>query len=308
MSSMNSDPSSTNASLLELDPSRLLRRHYFRLKHQRSKILSLPNGQRKGADIERWNHALQQSLALYDDRQKKSVTLSYDPELPISNYRQQIIDLLQNRQVLVLCGETGSGKSTQLPKLCIEAGFGKHGWIGHTQPRRIAARSVAARLAEELDSNLGDAVGYKVRFNDQTKPESLIKLMTDGVLLAEIQRDRFLDAYDLVIVDEAHERSLNIDLLMAYLHNILPKRPDLRIVITSATIDADRFSEHFVDAIGPAPIVQVEGRSYPVEIRYRGALGYQEANRNTEEDYDASVMDRFCDAVDELFAEGRGDI
>ena len=308
MSSMNSDPSSTSASLLDLDPANLLRRHYFRLKHQRSKILSLPSGQRKAADIERWNHALQQSQAVFDDRQKKSVTLSYDPELPISNYRQQIIDLLQNRQVLVLCGETGSGKSTQLPKLCIEAGFGKHGWIGHTQPRRIAARSVATRLAEELDSNLGDAVGYKVRFNDQTKPESLIKLMTDGVLLAEIQRDRFLDAYDLVIVDEAHERSLNIDLLMAYLHNILPKRPDLRIVITSATIDADRFSEHFVDAIGPAPIVQVEGRSYPVEIRYRGALGYQEANRNTEEDYDASVMDRFCDAVDELFAEGRGDI
>jgi ATP-dependent helicase HrpA len=308
MSSMNSDPSSTSASLLDLDPANLLRRHYFRLKHQRSKILSLPNGQRKTADIERWNHALQQSQTLFDDRQKKAVTLSYDPELPITNYRQQIIDLLQNRQVLVLCGETGSGKSTQLPKLCIEAGFGKHGWIGHTQPRRIAARSVAARLAEELDSNLGDAVGYKVRFNDQTKPESLIKLMTDGVLLAEIQRDRFLDAYDLVIVDEAHERSLNIDLLMAYLHNILPKRPDLRIVITSATIDADRFSEHFVDAIGPAPIVQVEGRSYPVEIRYRGALGYQETNRNTEEDYDASVMDRFCDAVDELFSEGRGDI
>lgn len=307
MSSQNSDLP-TNERLLDLDATKLLRRHYFRLKHQRAKIASLPSGQRKAADIERWNHALMQSQTLFEDRQKKPVTLSYDPELPITNYRDQIIELLQNRQVIVLCGETGSGKSTQLPKLCIEAGFGKYGWIGHTQPRRIAARSVATRIAEELDSNLGDAVGYKVRFNDQTKPESLVKLMTDGVLLAEIQRDRFLDAYDLVIVDEAHERSLNIDLLMAYLHNILPKRPDLRIVITSATIDAERFSEHFVDAIGPAPIIQVEGRSYPVEIRYRGALGYQEANRNSDDDYDASLMDRFCDAVDELFAEGRGDI
>lgn len=307
MSSQNSDLPTTER-LLDLDATKLLRRHYFRLKHQRAKIASLPNGQRKAADIERWNRALLQSQTLFEDRQKKSITLSYDPELPITNYRDQIIDLLQNRQVVVLCGETGSGKSTQLPKLCIEAGFGKYGWIGHTQPRRIAARSVATRIAEELESNLGDAVGYKVRFNDQTKPESLVKLMTDGVLLTEIQRDRFLDAYDLLIIDEAHERSLNIDLLMAYLHNIMPKRPDLRIVITSATIDAERFSEHFVDAIGPAPIIRVEGRSYPVEIRYRGALRYQEANRISDDDYDATLLDRFCDAVDELFAEGRGDI
>ncbi|MFN9416034.1 MAG: DEAD/DEAH box helicase, partial [Pirellula sp.] len=261
----------SSVSLAELEPSRLLRRHYLRLKHQRERILKQPAGKRRMLDTERWNHALAECHESFQKRETLPRTIEYDTDLPITNYRDQIIDLLVHRQVLVLCGETGSGKSTQLPKLCLEAGLGKTGWIGHTQPRRIAARSVAARIAEELDSRIGDAVGFKVRFNDQTKPESLIKLMTDGVLLAEIQRDRFLDAYDCIIVDEAHERSLNIDLLMAYLQRLLPKRPDLRVIITSATIDAERFAEHFVDAIGPAPVVLVEGRSYPVEIRYRVA-------------------------------------
>ena len=296
-------------SLAELDPSRLLRRHYLRLKHQRDRIRKQPAGDRRTLDTQRWNHALAECHDSFQKRESLPRTIDYDTDLPITNYREKIIDLLVHRQVLVLCGETGSGKSTQLPKLCLEAGLGKTGWIGHTQPRRIAARSVAARIAEELDSRIGEAVGFKVRFNDQTKPESLIKLMTDGVLLAEIQRDRFLDAYDCIIVDEAHERSLNIDLLMAYLQRLLPKRPDLRVIITSATIDADRFAEHFVDAIGQAPVVLVEGRNYPVEIRYRGAQDRRIANRNEDAwADDDNQMNRFCDAVDELFSEGRGDI
>ncbi len=292
-----------------LHPSGLLRRHFLRLKHQRDRILKQPEGKRKEADVERWEHLLRESYETFQRRERMPHTIEYDPELPITQAKDEIIDLLIHRQVVIICGETGSGKSTQLPKLCLEAGLGKHGWIGHTQPRRIAARSVATRIADELDSSIGGAVGFKVRFNDQTKPESLIKLMTDGVLLAEIQRDRYLDAYDCIIIDEAHERSLNIDLLMAYLQRLLPKRPDLRVVITSATIDAERFSEHFVDAIGPAPIVLVEGRSYPVEVRYRGAIDQRVQQRaNDSWVDDTSIMDRFCDGVDELLQEGYGDI
>ena len=167
--------------------------------------------------------------------------------------------------MVIVCGETGSGKTTQLPKICLEAGRGVAGVIGHTQPRRIAARAVAARIAEELQTPLGQLVGYKLRFQDRSRPEGLIKLMTDGILLAETQGDRFLDAYDTIIVDEAHERSLNIDFLLGYLKWLLPRRPDLKIVITSATIDPERFSKHF----GDAPIINVSGRSYPVEVRYR---------------------------------------
>lgn len=309
---MNQAPSgerNRSQSLSPLPQDRLLRRHYLRLKQQRDRILRIPDGKRKEADLQRWEHLLTQSLETFERRLQVPRNLSYDPELPITAAREKIIDLLQHRQVVVICGETGSGKSTQLPKLCLEAGLGRSGWIGHTQPRRIAARSVAARVAEEMESKLGEAVGYKVRFNDQTNPESWIKLMTDGVLLAEIQRDRFLDAYDCIIIDEAHERSLNIDLLMAYLQRLLPKRPELRIVITSATIDAERFSEHFVDALGPAPVVMVEGRSYPVEVRYRGANDLRAHSRETGEwNEDESQLARFCDAIDELFAEGRGDI
>ena len=297
----------------------VLRRPYFRLKDQWQRIARLPEGDRKQADTQRWHHAADQAREQFANRCNTKYTIAYDADLPISAYRDKIIDLLVHRQVLVLCGETGSGKSTQLPKLCLEAGFGKTGWIGHTQPRRLAARSIAHRLAEELDTKVGDVVGFKVRFNDQTQNASLIKLMTDGILLAEVQRDRFLDSYDCIILDEAHERSLNIDLLMAYLQRLLPRRPDLRIVITSATIDAEQFANHFQDAIGPAPIVTVEGRGFPVDVRYRGALSVRESNitnrgstaadnsPNATDDFD-SVTQRFCDAVDELLSEGRGDI
>ncbi len=285
----------------------VLRRHYFRLRSQRQRIDQLPNGSRKEADLQRWNSAVDQARALFAARKSANYTLQYDADLPITAYREKIIDLMVHRQVLVLCGETGSGKSTQLPKFCLEAGLGKYGWIGHTQPRRIAARSISHRLAEEMETKGGHVVGYKVRFNDQTQPTSLVKLMTDGVLLAEIQRDRFLDAYDCIILDEAHERSLNIDLLMAYLQRLLPVRPDLRVVITSATIDAEQYANHFTDAIGPAPIVMVEGRSFPVDIRYRGAMSARENQGNTDLDFN-SMTQRFCEAIDELLGEGRGDI
>ena len=200
---------------------------------------------------------------------------------------------------MILCGETGSGKTTQLPKICLEAGRGVAGIIGHTQPRRIAARAVGARIAEELKTPLGQLVGYKLRFQDHSRPEGLIKLMTDGILLAETQGDRFLDAYDTIIVDEAHERSLNIDFLLGYLKWLLPKRPDLKLIITSATIDPERFSQHF----GDAPIINVSGRSFPVEVRYR-AVELDEEDDETAVDEQAAILA----AVDELWREQAGDI
>jgi len=189
----------------------------------------------------------------------------YPPELPVSGKKDEIAAAIEKHQVVIVCGETGSGKTTQLPKICLELGRGVTGLIGHTQPRRIAARSVASRIAQELKSPLGEAVGYKVRFNDKLSESSYVKLMTDGILLAETQSDKFLNGYDTIIIDEAHERSLNIDFLLGYLKQLLPKRPDLKIIVTSATIDADRFSSHF----NGAPVIEVSGRTYPVEIRYR---------------------------------------
>ena len=214
--------------------------------------------------------------------------------LPVSQRKSEIQKLLSEHQVIVVAGETGSGKTTQLPKMCLELGFGNLGMIGHTQPRRIAARSVAARIAEELETELGDLVGYKVRFNDQISDDTQIKLMTDGILLAEIQNDRFLNQYSCLIIDEAHERSLNNDFILGYLKQLLPRRRDLKLIITSATIDVERFSKHFNNA----PIIEVSGRTYPVEVRYRPVV---------EED-DQDQLQSILNAVDELQAEGRGDI
>ena len=214
--------------------------------------------------------------------------------LPVSQRKAEIEKLLSEHQVIVVAGETGSGKTTQLPKMCLELGLGNLGTIGHTQPRRIAARSVAARIAEELQTELGDLVGYKVRFNDQISDNTQIKLMTDGILLAEIQSDRFLNQYSCLIIDEAHERSLNNDFILGYLKQLLPRRPDLKVIITSATIDVERFSKHFNNA----PIIEVSGRTYPVEVRYRPVAD--------EEDQDQ--LQGILNAVDELQAEGRGDI
>lgn len=240
--------------------------------------------------------------------------ISYPPDLPVSARRDDIGAAIRDHQVVIVAGETGSGKTTQLPKICLELGRGGPGedgrprMIGHTQPRRIAARSVAERIASELGTELGDLVGYQVRFTDKTSKQSRVKLMTDGILLAELQRDRLLRRYDTIIIDEAHERSLNIDFLLGYLRQLLPKRPDLKLVITSATIDPERFAEHFASADGtPAPIIEVSGRTYPVEVRYRPLMDLPE----DDEDGEPIVRDQteaIVDAVKELSAEGPGDI
>src|ERR1700759_3882058 len=199
------------------------------------------------------------------------VAITYPEELPVSQRKDDIAAAIKNPQVLIVAGETGWGKTTQLPKICLELGRGVTGQIGHTQPRRIAARTVAERIAEELHTGLGEVVGYKVRFTDKSGDATAVKLMTDGILLAEIGTDRNLTRYDTLIIDEAHERSLNIDFILGYLRQLLPRRPDLKVIITSATSDPERFAEHFKDAKTqePAPIVEVSGRTYPVEIRYR---------------------------------------
>jgi ATP-dependent helicase HrpA len=241
------------------------------------------------------------------------VRIHFPPDLPVSARRDDIAEAIRDHQVVIVAGETGSGKTTQLPKICLALGRGDPtapggAMIGHTQPRRIAARSVAERIAEELGSELGETVGYQVRFTDRTSKQSRVKVMTDGILLAELQHDRMLERYDTLIIDEAHERSLNVDFLLGYLKQLLPKRPDLKVVITSATIDPERFAEHFADAQGnPAPIIEVSGRTYPVEVRYRPLL---------EESYDddegepvlRDQTEAIEDAVDELLSDTGGDI
>ena len=231
---------------------------------------------------------------------------SYPAELPITAYREQIVSMLRDHQVIVVCGETGSGKSTQLPKFCLEAGLGTHGMIGHTQPRRLAARSIAARIAEELATTGDSRVGYKIRFGDQTSDQTLIKLMTDGILLAETQSDRMLSAYSVIIIDEAHERSLNIDFLLGYLRGVLDRRRDLRLIITSATIDAERFAEHFGVDNEPAPILTVEGRGYPVEMRYLPWNAVSKTADDPDDDYD--LCRHVIAGLDEITRCGPGDV
>ena len=251
--------------------------------------------------------------ALVATRQAAVPTITY-PDLPVSERRQEIADALRAHQVVVVAGETGSGKTTQLPKICLDIGRGIRGTIGHTQPRRLAARTVAQRIADELGSPLGDAVGYTVRFTDQVSDRTLVKLMTDGILLAEIQRDRRLLRYDTLILDEAHERSLNIDFLLGYLRELLPRRPELKVIVTSATIEPQRFAAHF----GGAPIVEVSGRTYPVEIRYR-PLEVAVSVRLPEDDPDdpdheivrteiRDEIEAIVDAIHELEAEPPGDV
>ncbi|ENL1172954.1 ATP-dependent RNA helicase HrpA [Vibrio vulnificus] len=236
------------------------------------------------------------SMMEVEQRSRHQPKIEYPEILPVSQKKDDIADAIAHHQVVIVAGETGSGKTTQLPKICAELGRGKFGLIGHTQPRRLAARSVANRIAEEMETQLGDFVGYKVRFNDQISENTQIKLMTDGILLAEIQHDRFLNQYDTIIIDEAHERSLNIDFILGYLKELLPRRPDLKVIITSATIDPERFSNHF----GGAPIIEVSGRTYPVETRYRPLGGENEDDRDQ--------LEGIFDAVDELCDEGLGDI
>ncbi len=225
--------------------------------------------------------------------------LRYPEQLPVSQLKDDIAAAIRDHQVVVVAGETGSGKTTQIPKICLELGRGVHGMIGHTQPRRLAARTVAERIAEELDSTLGDQVGYAVRFTDKVSADTLVKLMTDGILLAELQRDRDLRRYDTLIIDEAHERSLNIDFILGYLKQLLPRRPDLKVIITSATIDPERFSEHF----GHAPIIEVSGRTFPVEVRYR-PVNDPDVPSTIDRDQTQAILD----AVDELAREAPGDV
>ncbi|MDU5854683.1 MAG: DEAD/DEAH box helicase, partial [Varibaculum cambriense] len=256
--------------------------------------------------------------------------INFPAELPVSARRQEIAEAIANNQVVVVSGETGSGKTTQLPKICLELGRGRGALIGHTQPRRIAARSVATRIAHELGEELGKTIGFQVRFTDVVSSKTMVKLMTDGILLAEIRTDPLLKRYDTIIVDEAHERSLNIDFILGYLARLLPRRPDLKVIITSATIDSQRFAEHFSRSGSPVPIIEVSGRTYPVEVRYRPLDGSDSGDEDAEGDDEARGKNRkhlptqqkegaasgeikdqtegICQAVDELFSGDPGDI
>ena len=222
---------------------------------------------------------------------------------PDNQKQAEIARAISEHQVVIIAGETGSGKTTQIPKICLALGRGVKGYIGHTQPRRLAARTVAARIAEEMESELGQYVGYKVRFTDQVSEQTHIKLMTDGILLAEIQHDRLLTQYDTIIIDEAHERSLNIDFILGYLKQLLPRRPDLKVIITSATIDPQRFSRHF----NQAPVIEVSGRTYPVEVRYRPLFEDKKSDGKESGD-ERDELQGIFDAVEELAREGLGDI
>ncbi len=268
----------------------------------RRRLRGLRHRERQGQPFDQglgklWQ-AIQASQSLAERRRAQTPRIEYPPELPVSERRHEVAELIQANQVVVLCGETGSGKSTQLPKICLDLGRGLFGRIGHSQPRRIAARSLAARVSQELKAELGTVIGYKVRFHDRVRPETSVKLMTDGILLAEIQHDRLLHEYDTLIIDEAHERSLNIDFLLGYLKGVLPRRPDLKLIITSATIDPQRFSRHF----DGAPIIEISGRTYPVEVRYR-PLEEESAGERDE-----SMQLAISRAVDELALVGQGDV
>ena len=284
---------------LERDIRHALGAERYRL---RRRLNSIKEAQKTGKpfdrNLSRLAQEVEESVRRRKDRAGGVPQLQYDSELPITAKKDEIAQAIREHQVVVICGETGSGKSTQIPKICLEIGRGIDGMIGHTQPRRIAARAVSARIAEELRVPLGQEVGFKIRFTDVTRPSTYIKLMTDGILLAESQNDRFLNQYDTIIIDEAHERSLNIDFLLGYIKRLLPKRRDLRLIITSATIDAERFSEHFASSTGPAPVIEVSGRAYPVETRYRPMIS-QDPDDAEEPDPIACLKA----AVDELAQE-----
>ncbi|WP_237363552.1 ATP-dependent RNA helicase HrpA [Vibrio marisflavi] len=271
-------------------------RDRFRLSKRIQGASKIKKPEAKAAVFDEIALDIAKSISEAETRGATKHFIDYPAILPVSQKKQDIADAISNNQVVIIAGETGSGKTTQIPKICVELGRGKYGLIGHTQPRRLAARSVANRIAEEMKCSLGSSVGYKVRFNDQVSESTQVKLMTDGILLAEIQHDRYLNQYDTIIIDEAHERSLNIDFILGYLKELMPRRPDLKIIITSATIDPERFSKHFKNA----PIIEVSGRTYPVETRYKPLKG--------EDDSDRDQLEGIFDAVDELCDEGLGDI
>src|SRR5215471_12958780 len=323
----------------------LLPRDQRRLSGRLEHAATLRNASARDEAVGQVAAELEAAAARVEARRRAVPTVSYPPELPVSQRKDEIAAAIRDHQVVIVAGETGSGKTTQLPKICLELGRGVTGQIGHTQPRRIAARSVAERIAEELGTEVGAAVGYKVRFTDRSSDDTNIKLMTDGILLAEMQHDRQLQRYDTLIIDEAHERSLNIDFILGYLKRLLPSRPDLKVIITSATIDPERFSKHFAggessnrsggaesgkhspggepgnrsggaesgkhspggapgkQSAGGAPVIEVSGRMYPVEVRYRPLA---DPDRPGDEPKDQAQG--ICDALGELRAEGRGDV
>jgi ATP-dependent RNA helicase HrpA len=306
---MSTSPAPTLPALLERLPELMLR-DQRRLGRRLDGARRIRKPEARAAVLAEIADAMEAAERRVAARRAAVPAIGYPPQLPVSQKKDAILEAIRDHQVVIVAGETGSGKTTQIPKICLELGRGVKGLIGHTQPRRIAARTVAERVAEELKTPLGEAVGWKVRFTDQVGDATLVKLMTDGILLAEIQTDRELRQYDTLIIDEAHERSLNIDFLLGYLAQLLPRRPDLKVVITSATIDPERFARHFGrfavvqggEDRKDAPIVEVSGRTYPVEVRYRPLL---------EEDGEGADRDQvtaICDAVDELQAEGPGDI
>ncbi|MBL0688314.1 MAG: DEAD/DEAH box helicase, partial [Pseudoalteromonas sp.] len=277
-----------------------LKKDQFSFKKRLHGVKKITDEAKLTSALEKIATDISRSQTLREQRLAGLPKVTYPEQLPVSQKKDTIKEAIANNQVVIIAGETGSGKTTQIPKMCLELGRGVEGYIGHTQPRRLAARSVANRIAEEMECELGQQVGFKIRFSDQVSNNSYIKLMTDGILLAEIQQDRFLNQYDTIIIDEAHERSLNIDFILGYLKNLLPKRPDLKVIITSATIDPERFSKHFDDA----PIIEVSGRTFPVDVRYNPISDIQKEDMEAEGDQLQGIFD----AVDELCAEGPGDI
>ncbi|CAM3455841.1 ATP-dependent RNA helicase HrpA [Vibrio cholerae] len=291
-------PKANSAASLKKALGECLLKDRFRFSKRIDGASKIKNESARNAVFDEIALDIAQSMMVVEQRKQQMPKIEYPALLPVSQKRDDIAQAIAHHQVVIVAGETGSGKTTQLPKICAELGRGKYGLIGHTQPRRLAARSVANRIAEEMETELGGFVGYKVRFTDQISDQTQIKLMTDGILLAEIQNDRFLNQYDTIIIDEAHERSLNIDFILGYLKQLLPRRPDLKVIITSATIDPERFSKHFSNA----PIIEVSGRTYPVEVRYRPLAG------DDDSESDRDQLEGIFQAVDELCDEGLGDI
>ncbi|MEU8044041.1 ATP-dependent RNA helicase HrpA [Micromonospora echinofusca] len=294
----------------------LMFRDQRRLQRRLDGVRRLRDPQRRESALDEIAADVARAEAVLENRRAAVPVITYPAQLPVSERKDDIAAAIRDHQVVIVAGETGSGKTTQLPKICLELGRGITGLIGHTQPRRLAARTVADRIAEELGTELGDVVGYKVRFADQVSDRSLVKLMTDGILLAELQTDRMLRQYDTLIIDEAHERSLNIDFILGYLRQLLPRRPDLKVVITSATIETERFARHFAgpptadepDGV-PAPVVEVSGRTYPVEVRYRPLVEVAEGEDDGEDEENVrDQVQAIGDAVEELAAEGPGDV
>ncbi|MEU4773216.1 ATP-dependent RNA helicase HrpA [Micromonospora sp. NPDC023644] len=294
----------------------LMFRDQRRLQRRLDGVRRLRDPQRRESALGEIAADVARAEAVLENRRAAVPVVTYPAQLPVSERKDDIAAAIRDHQVVIVAGETGSGKTTQLPKICLELGRGITGLIGHTQPRRLAARTVADRIAEELGTELGDVVGYKVRFSDQVSDRSLVKLMTDGILLAELQTDRMLRQYDTLIIDEAHERSLNIDFILGYLRQLLPRRPDLKVIITSATIETERFARHFAgpptaeepDGV-PAPVVEVSGRTYPVEVRYRPLVEVAEGEDDGEDEENVrDQVQAIGDAVEELAAEGPGDV